>query len=155
MIRKYSIELISSLSCLILGMLSGLSVNPSESDWYLNLIKPDFNPPSWVFGPVWTTLYLMMGFAFGMIIKNRDKNISLIIIFILQMICNLAWSPLFFYFQRIDLALVNILALLVFILMFLYFSRKDKIVMALFIPYFLWVSFATILNYNIYILNIL
>lgn len=151
--KKYSQELASSIICLVLGMVSGLSVNPSESSWYINLIKPDFNPPSWVFGPVWTILYLMMGFGFGILIKKREENFTLIIIFILTMICNLLWSPLFFYFQRVDLALIDIIILLSLLLLFLFYSRANKVLISLFLPYFLWVSFATILNYNIYILN--
>jgi translocator protein len=135
-------------------MISGLSVKPSDSDWYVNIIKPEFNPPSWVFGPVWTILYLMMGFGFGMLLRSKHKNFIVIILFIVQMLFNLIWTPLFFYYQQIDLALLDIIILWCLLFLFLIISRQNKQIFLIFIPYFLWVSFAAILNYNIYILNI-
>ena len=152
-IKKYNYEILFAFLCLALGMVSGLSVKPSTSTWYLTLIKPSFNPPGWIFGPVWSLLYVMMGIAFGIILRDRKKNMLLIMLFIDQFFFNLLWSPLFFYFNRIDLALVDIVFLWISIISFIFFARKQLILMLLFLPYSIWASFAMILNFNLFILN--
>jgi benzodiazapine receptor len=148
-------QIVPMLLCLFLGMLSGYISNGGISHWYLNLEKPSFNPPGWVFGPVWTILYLMMGFVLAKLLENRAKYKSLLIIFAVQMIYNLIWSPLFFRFQRVDLALIDIVLLWSSIALFIYvaFLSKERILAILFVPYLLWVSFASILNFSIYYLN--
>lgn len=151
--KKYNYELLLALISLALGMLSGLSVKPSTSLWYLTLIKPSFNPPGWIFGPVWSLLYIMMGIAFGLILRDKKKNMLLIMLFVCQFFFNLLWSPLFFYFNRIDLALLDIVFLWVSIISFIFFARKQLTLLLLFLPYSLWVSFAMILNISLFILN--
>jgi tryptophan-rich sensory protein len=98
-------------------------------------------------------LYVMMGIAFGIILRDRKKNMLLIMLFIDQFFFNLLWSPLFFYFNRIDLALVDIVFLWISIISFIFFARKQLILMLLFLPYSIWASFAMILNFNLFILN--
>ena len=153
--KQFKSQMIGLVICLFLGMISGYLSRGSDSIWYINLHKPSFNPPKWVFGPVWTILYMMMGVVFGKIWDNRNNNKPLLILFIIQLIYNLAWSPIFFYFQRIDFALYDIILLwttLLFIILISLF-RKAQIIAILLIPYFLWVSFAVILNLRIYQLN--
>ena len=153
--KQFKSQIIGLVICLFLGMISGYLSRGSDSTWYINLNKPSFNPPKWIFGPVWTILYIMMGIALGKIWDNRNNNKPLLILFIIQLIFNLAWSPIFFYFQRIDFALYDIILLwmnLFFIILISLF-RKAKIIATLLIPYFLWVSFAAILNLRIYQLN--
>lgn len=152
-IKKFYPEIIGSFICLTLGFLSGYSVKVSDSIWYANLSKPVFNPPSWIFGPVWMVLYLMMGFAVGMLWKNRIKNERLILIFAAQFILNLLWSPIFFYYQSIGGAFLDICALWVSLVVFMFAVRKQRTILLLFFPYFLWVTFALILNFSIYQMN--
>jgi len=152
-IKKYLPEIIGSASCLTLGMLSGLSVKPSDSLWYASLAKPFFNPPGWIFGPVWTILYLMMGWVVGMLMRDKIKNKELILMFIIQFIFNLMWSPIFFYFQNIGLAFFDICLLWISISIFIFASRNQQKIVILMSPYFLWVSFALVLNLSISLMN--
>lgn len=151
---KFAPEMIGALVCLSLGMLSGYSVSNADFSWFASLAKPSFNPPEWLFGPVWTILYLMMGTALGKLWKHQPKSSALIGLFLLQLFFNLIWSPLFFHFQRIDLALIDIVALWVSIIVFMVAARKESIIVLLFTPYVLWVSFALVLNICIYELNL-
>ena len=153
--KQFKSQIIGLVICLFLGMISGYLSRGADSVWYINLNKPSFNPPKWIFGPVWTILYIMMGIALGKIWDNRNNDKPLLILFILQLIFNLSWSPIFFYFQRIDFALYDIILLwmnLFFIILISLF-RKAKIITILMVPYFLWVSFALILNLRMYQLN--
>lgn len=134
-------------------MFSGWVSGSGDSQWYLNLVKPDFNPPSWIFGPVWIILYIMMGISLGIIWENRKKKSLLLKLFVLQLLLNVVWSPLFFLFQRIDFALYDIILLWLTLIILLFYSRQLISVVLLLIPYALWVSFALILNFSIYILN--
>lgn len=152
--KEYKHYIIGIVLCISLGMLSGYVSNSGESEWYKTLIKPDFNPPSWVFSPVWTILYAMMGVGLGIMMKDLAIYRNLLFIFIIQMIFNLSWSPLFFLMQRIDLALINIILLEITIVIFLVKAWHHKKLVLLFIPYFLWVSFALIINLKLYTLNI-
>ena len=151
-IKKYSPEILGSLLCLILGMCSGYGVK-SSSIWYTSLIKPVFNPPSWLFGPVWTLLYLMMGVALGKLWKQKTKNKQFIFIFVIQFIFNLLWTPIFFCYHYIGLAFLDLCALFVLLAVLLFAVRHQKSIMLLLLPYFLWVTFAGILNFSIYYLN--
>jgi len=102
---------------------------------------------------VWTALYIMMGIAFARLITAKQKNVTLIILFITQFIFNLAWSPFFFYLHNISLALFDIALLWSTILIFMILSIKQRLVFFLFLPYIMWVSFAFALNFSLYILN--
>ncbi len=124
--------------------------------WYDNLIKPALNPPSWIFSPVWIILYgtiLAALILYAIKISNRNK-IEGYIYFIVQMILNLAWSPIFFYFHNIGLALIVIILLDIAILInIIKFYKVSKLSGLILIPYFLWVLFATYLNISFFILN--
>ena len=124
--------------------------------WYTTLNKPFFSPPNWVFGPVWTVLYILMGVALYLVISDKGKVIreKAIQIFAIQLVLNVAWSVIFFGFQNPVLALVDIAALWIAIFLTIKsFSKINKLAGNLLIPYLLWVSFATILNLSIVILN--
>lgn len=149
---KYKKEIFFALICLSLGMISGFISTADSSQWYNSLNKPSLTPPSYVFPIAWTFLYLLMGVTLAGIYKINQK--SLLIIFSLQMILNLLWSPLFFYIHNIFFALVNLIALWICIIIFIFCSWTNRFISLSFIPYFLWVSFALFLNYNIYTLNI-
>tara|TARA_B100000674_G_scaffold490306_1_gene505896 strand:+ start:593 stop:1057 length:465 start_codon:yes stop_codon:yes gene_type:complete len=124
-----------------------------KEPWYSEIILPSFNPPSWVFAPVWSSLYLMMSLALWKIwINTYDK--SLLKLYFLHLFFNSTWSIVFFGFHQIGLALLNLLIILffIFILMKKYFAI-DKISFYLMIPYATWSSFALVLNSAIFLLN--
>jgi len=147
----HGLKLLSILICLGLGFLSGYFVKISDFSWYVSLNKPSFNPPSWVFGPVWTILYIMIGLAAVNIFKGETLYPKLL--FIIQFILNLLWSPLFFYLQRIGLALCDIAFLVISLALLIYNIRNQGYTFSLLMPYFLWVVFAAFLNYTIYVMN--
>ena len=122
----------------------------------MNLIKPPFNPPNYLFGPVWSALYLLMGVSLFMIVKmeKSELRINAILVFGIQLFLNFWWSIFFFRFHRPDVALAEIV-LMWFAILFMIFSfYKAKPVAAyLQIPYLLWVSFASVLNASIWWLN--
>lgn len=130
---------------------------PQIETWYAVLEKPAFNPPSWVFGPVWTTLYTLMGIAAWLVwqagFDRRAVKVALAL-FIVQFALNLAWTPAFFGLESPLLGLAVIVPLWVAIVAtILGFSRIDRRAAALLVPYLAWVSFATVLNYTIWTLN--
>ena len=134
-----------------------LSVS-GPGDWYRDLNKPWFNPPDWIFGPVWTLLYCAMGVAAWLVwLKGADGNIPLVLplgVFLLQLVLNALWTPLFFGMHRPGLALIDIMAMWAAIgATTIAFYPVSKMAAFLFIPYWLWVSFATILNASIWWLN--
>ncbi len=149
--------IISIAITLSIGALGGLATAQSVKTWYPTLHKPSFNPPNWLFGPVWTSLYILIGIAAYLVWMKRDKIVHLprtVAIYFIQLILNLGWSFIFFYLHEIGFALAEILMLLaVIILNAVMFYRIDKWAGLIFIPYILWVSFASFLTYNIFILN--
>ena len=147
--------LISTITTLALGIASGFSTIQSITDWYQYLNKPSFNPPNWIFGPVWTILYLMMGIAFAMIWHSRhpQKNKAMLL-FAIQFIFNLAWSFLFFNRHLLGIAFIEILLMGCFIALTINsFYKINKLAAYLLIPYLCWVSFAAVLNGAIWFLN--
>jgi len=128
----------------------------STGEWYVGLNKPSWNPPSWVFGPVWTLLYILMAIAAWQVWcdggwKVQGRSLGL---FLLQLLFNAAWTPLFFGMHRADLALLDILALWLALAATLWsFWRVKKSAGVLLIPYLAWVSFATFLNFTIWRMN--
>jgi tryptophan-rich sensory protein len=129
----------------------------SVSGWYETLNKPVFSPPNWVFGPVWTFLYLLMGISFYLIWKMgwKKKKVRVAVgVFGVQLGLNFFWSPLFFGLRSPELGLVEILFLWVAILVTMSkFYPLSRLSFLLLIPYFLWVSFAAFLNASILVLN--
>lgn len=133
------------------GLLIGYLNIPGE--WYAALEKPPFNPPSWVFSPVWTALYVLIGIA-GWRVWRADRGGAAMKLWWAQLALNFAWSPVFFSLHQIAMALAIILALLAAILGFIMTSlRTDRIAAWLFVPYAAWVAFASLLNGAILLLN--
>ena len=147
--------IIAAMACLALGTLSGLITISAIEGWYTTIRKPSWTPPNWIFGPVWSLLYILMGIALGLILNTRHPlKKKAVLIFIIQFILNLAWSFIFFYQQMIGLAVVDILFMLgSIILTIFYFNKINRVAASLLIPYLLWVSFASFLNLAIYLLN--
>ncbi|MFA6554567.1 MAG: TspO/MBR family protein [Candidatus Paceibacterota bacterium] len=140
------------------GIIGTVFTSPSVTGWYSTLIKPSFNPPSWVFGPVWTTLFVLMGIAAFLIwkkgLERRDVKIALSI-FIGQLVLNTLWSIIFFGIHSPGGAFIEILFLWMAILAtIISFYKISKAAAYLLIPYILWVSFAMFLNYTIWMINI-
>jgi tryptophan-rich sensory protein len=137
------------------GIMAGLAISSSVSTWYLTLNKPFFNPPSWVFGPVWTLLYLLMGIGFYLIWVSKSKHKNHAIgWFIIQLALNTLWSLLFFGLKLPLLGFIDITFLwLAIVFTIIKFHKVSRNAAYLLIPYILWVSFAAILNLSIVILN--
>ena len=139
------------------GVIGSFFTMPSISGWYANLTKSALTPPSWVFGPVWTTLYALMGIAAFLVWKKgwdrRDVKIALGI-FVGQLVLNTLWSIIFFGLYSPGSAFIEIvfLWLAIFVTIIL-FAQISKLAAWLFVPYIIWVSFAMYLNYSIWILN--
>lgn len=152
-INTYIPEIIGATFCLGLGMLSGYISNAGDTSWYASLIKPEITPPSWIFGPIWTILYILMGIAFGKITKiKNDPDIQKL--FLIQFFCNISWSLLFFGLHKIDIALYDLMLLWALLIALLIKTYRYKTIFLLLIPYFLWATFAYILNLEIFILNL-
>ncbi|MHB2265480.1 TspO/MBR family protein [Aliihoeflea sp. PC F10.4] len=133
------------------GLLIGINNIPGE--WYQSLQKPPFNPPNWIFGPVWTILYVLIAVA-GWRVWQESTTRGAMTAWWLQLGLNFLWSPVFFTLNSIGLALIVILALLVTIIVFIRINwARDRISAVLFIPYLAWVAFATLLNASIWFLN--
>jgi tryptophan-rich sensory protein len=150
-------KLLASLALpLGIGAVAGIFTSEAVPEWYATLNRPSFSPQNWLFGPVWTTLYILMGFSFFLIWK-QDASIHrkrAIIVFLLQLVLNFAWSFIFFYFNKIGLALIEIVVLWIsIILMLIVFFKLKPMAAYLNIPYLLWVTFASILNTGYYFLN--
>ena len=129
----------------------------SLNNWYAKLNKPAFNPPNWLFGPVWTTLYILMGIAAFLVwrkgLDNKPARLALIC-FVLQLALNALWTPLFFGLHSPLLALADIVLLLgAIVLTVFYFLKVSRSAGLLLVPYLVWVTFATSLNFAIYLLN--
>ena len=147
---------ISLLLPLSVGAAAGMFTSQAVPTWYASLNRPFFSPPNWVFGPVWTSLYILLGISFFLIWKEEASKVRdlAIWVFSIQMLLNFAWSFLFFYFNLIGVALIEIILLWISIASMIYLFYKIKPLAAyLNIPYLLWVSFATILNAGYYFLN--
>ena len=148
---------INLLIPLFFGVLGGMITINSVRTWYPGIQKPSFNPPNWLFGPVWSTLFIIIGISAYLVWIRRESIVHFprtVAVYFIQLILNLAWSFLFFYNHLIGAALLEIIALLVVIAINgIMFYKINRIAGLLFIPYFLWVSFATFLTYNIFILN--
>lgn len=146
------------VTCLAIGYLSGMVTRSAIVTWYPTLVKPSFNPPNWVFAPVWSMLFIMMGVAAGLV-WNRlefEKEIvkKALIFFAIQLALNALWSYLFFGLHNPMLAGLEIIVLWLMIYeTYVQFAKINKIAGYLFIPYLAWVSFAAVLNGSIWWLN--
>jgi tryptophan-rich sensory protein len=146
------------------GLIGSLFTFSAIPNWYATIVKPSFNPPSWIFGPVWTTLYVLMGISAFLIWKKLDhkilpnlngKKIKIaLIIFGVQLFLNALWSIIFFGLHQPGFAFVEMILLwLAIILTMISFAKISKPAMYLLIPYILWVSFAGFLNFTLWQLN--
>ena len=135
------------------SLVGGFITTSFKEPWYSQILLPSFNPPSWVFGPVWLTLYILMSIAIWRIwIKFYDTKI--LQIYFVHLFFNMIWSIIFFGFHQIGLALIDLIIILIFIIILMrIYLKKDKISFYLMIPYFLWSFYALILNFTIFILN--
>jgi tryptophan-rich sensory protein len=126
-------------------------------EWYGALTKPSWNPPNWLFGPVWTVLYLLMAISVWLVWRKEGLGGAILplVVFIVQLILNGAWSWLFFGLHRPALALIEILGLwLVILVNIIMFWRIDTVAGVLLLPYLAWVTFAAFLNYTLWRLNV-
>lgn len=147
---------ISILIPLALGAIAGRFTAQAVPDWFASLNRPSFSPPNWIFGPVWTILYILLGISLYLIwkqIPSKQRNNALLI-FSLQMFLNFIWSFVFFYFNQIGLALIVIIGLWISIVfMLISFYKLKPSAAYLNLPYLLWVTFASVLNAGYFILN--
>lgn len=141
--------------CLSVGAIGSLFTTSSIPTWYATLVKPSFSPPNWIFGPIWTILYILMGISAYIIAQTKNKLATAALkLFWIHLIVNFAWSYLFFGLRNPFYGLVCILVLWSLIVaVILRFSKINKMSAWLLSPYIMWVSFATFLNYDIWILN--
>lgn len=146
-------KVVAFFVCFILPIAAGAigsiaSVNAAE--FYATLNRPSWSPPSWLFGPIWTTLYLMMGFAAFLVWRERGWN-RLLTFFAIHLVFNALWSWIFFAWRSIGWAVVEIIALwLMITLLVVGFWRVKRLAGALLVPYWLWVAFAAALNYELW-----
>ncbi len=152
---KYPKLIVSLIIPQLVGAIGAWVTVSSVGSWYQTIEKPPFNPPSWVFGPAWTFLYLLMGISLYLIWKSEHplKN-QATWLFIVQLFLNGLWSPVFFGLESPLLGLIVIIPLWIAVLICIWvFLRIDRIAAYLMVPYLLWVSFATLLNASIWYLN--
>ena len=136
------------------SVIGGLATINFKEPWFSLLIKPTFNPPDWIFAPVWTILYLMMTIAIWNFWHSKNRDMNTVYIYFIHLIFNTTWSIVFFVFHKMVLALI-VLALLICIIIILLFRfrRANMLSFYMMIPYLLWCSFAIILNLNLIVLN--
>jgi len=148
---------IAVIVCELVGIVGAVFTAPAIPTWYASLVKPSFTPPGWLFGPVWTTLYALMGIA-AFIVWRRGLAVAgvkaALLLFVVQLLLNALWSPVFFGVHSPSGGLAIILALWVAIVATIALSAGvSKAAAVLLVPYLLWVSFATVLNFSIWRLN--
>jgi len=139
----------------VAGLIGSLFTVSQIAGWYAELEKPSFNPPSWVFGPVWTVLYILMGVAFYFLWLHKDTiSKKLQILFVIQLCLNALWSALFFFVHNPLIAYIDIILMWIMIVALIFDTRKiDRKISWLLVPYLVWVTFASFLNLAIFILN--
>jgi translocator protein len=141
----------------VLGYLSGRVSNSGYGNpWFDRIVKPAIMPPGWVFGAAWTVLYILLGLVLAMLLAQRSaRDWGLIVgLFVLQMLLNFSWSPVFFGLQQITAGLVIIIAMLIIsVIVTMLLWRVRVVAAALMLPYLGWLTFAAILNYQILVLN--
>ena len=136
------------------SFIGGMATISFKEPWYSQLVKSNFNPPDWVFAPVWSTLYLMMTLAIWFYWHSKNREMNTINIYFVHIVINTTWSIVFFGLHQILLALFVLLILIILIIiLILKFKRVNKVSSYLMIPYLLWSCYALFLNLNLYILN--
>lgn len=155
---KNWIKLVISLALpQVAGLTGALFTQTGEGSWYRAIEKPEWNPPGWIFGPVWTTLYILMGIAFYLIWKSNaplHRKRPAMILWLTQLVFNFFWTIIFFNLHQIGWAFAEIIVLWLLILATIFaFARINKVAAWLLVPYISWVSFATLLTGTIWMLN--
>ena len=148
---------VSIILCQIAGLLGALFTTPAIPTWYATLKKPFFNPPNWIFSPVWISLFILMGISLFFVWRRTDhpKFKIAFFFFFVQLIFNVLWSIAFFGLKSPLLGLIDIILLWIAILLTIQnFLKISKFAGVLLIPYLLWVSFAALLNFSLWILNL-
>jgi len=157
LIRDFGFGLLAIVVVVAASVVAQVAAYPNLVPWYAGLVKPSFNPPNWVFGPVWTTLYLMMAFAVWRILRLPEASAErrcALGLFIAQLALNAAWSWMFFAANNPLLGLINIVPqILVILATMVAFYRLDRMAGWCLVPLAAWVSFATVLNLAIWTLN--
>ncbi|MEM0360367.1 MAG: TspO/MBR family protein [Candidatus Diapherotrites archaeon] len=154
--KKIQLLAVCIIACLAAGFIGSIFTVSNIPTWYASIKKPEFTPPNWVFGPVWTTLYILMGIALFLVLENgwNEKTRLPTAVFGLQLVLNTFWSILFFGYNLLFLAFVEIILLWLSIIatIFLFYKVSKKAALLL-VPYLLWVSFASFLTYSVWVLN--
>ena len=136
------------------SLIGGLVTAGFKEPWYSLIIKPSFNPPSWIFAPVWTTLYLMMTIAIWFFWHSKNRDMNTIYIYFIHIVFNTTWSIVFFGLHEIFYALLVLVALIFLIItLILRFKRVNMLSYYLMIPYLLWCCYALFLNFSLFLLN--
>ncbi len=148
---SFFILLIITYSASFIG---GIVTISFKEPWYSQLIKSNFNPPDWIFAPVWTSLYFMMTVAIWLFWNSKNKDINTIYIYLIHVLFNTTWSIIFFVYHNILLALINLIILVfLIVVLILRFKKVNFLSVYLMIPYLLWTCYALFLNFNLLILN--
>ncbi len=152
--NKFLSFIIFAITTYLASFIGGIATYTSKEPWYSSLTKASFNPPDWVFAPVWTTLYLFMTIAIWSAWQKNNYNINLVYIYLIHLFFNTTWSIVFFVFHNIFLALINLIILIsLIILLMVKFKTVSKLSFFIMIPYLLWCCYALILNTTLFILN--
>ena len=155
-LKKIGLFIVFVLIPVIVGITASIATNSSVDTWFQTLEKPFFNPPGWLFAPVWTTLYILMGVSSFLVYQSAQSAMRTLAldVYFMQLFLNFLWSWMFFWFRSPGLALINIIFLLVVILVMIRrFYGIHKLSGILQIPYLIWILFATALNASIWYLN--
>ncbi len=154
---NYHKLLISLIAPQLAGLIGSLFTAPAVGGWYAALDKPAITPPGWLFGPVWITLYILMGISVYLVWSKRrqEKKVKPAVnLFWIHLLFNAGWSIIFFGLRMPGLAFVNIIIIWLFILVLIWmFEKISRVAGWLLVPYLFWVSFATVLNLYIFLLN--
>ena len=152
--NKFISFLVFGLITYSASLIGGLATINFKEPWYSLLNKPVFNPPDWLFAPVWTTLYLMMTIAIWIFWHNKNRNMNTVYIYFVHLVFNTTWSIVFFVLHNMLLALVILIILIgLIIILIVEFGRVNLLSSYLMIPYVLWCTFALILNFSLIVLN--
>ena len=136
------------------SFIGGLATITFKEPWYSLLNKPTFNPPDWIFAPVWTTLYILMTVSVWLYWHTKNRDMNTVYIYFIHLVFNTTWSIIFFGFHNITLALLNLIIIIIFIvILILKYKRISNLSACLMIPYLLWSFYALILNMSLIILN--
>jgi tryptophan-rich sensory protein len=148
---SFTLFLIITYSASFIG---GMTTITFKEPWYSQLVKSNYNPPDWIFAPVWTTLYLMMTLAIWFYWHSKNREMNTIYIYFIHIVFNTTWSIVFFGMHQILLALIVLMILIILIIiLILKFKRVNYVSSFLMIPYLLWCCYALFLNFNLFILN--